>query len=239
VRYNAVAADATTANGRDRNAPNHGISIQTDAGGGNTLSVNTGSRKNLLSVLHDIQPLAGGDFDLVRTGANAWQFRFYAGGLGTDRTSSLVFAKPRGTMADMRYELRRSQEATAAVVGGQGEGEARTFVVRTTGPNYSAANDIETFVAATNVPQGTASETAQLNAAGDARLQELAARPTFSFRPLTTEALRYRRDFELGDRATAYHPRVGSIVVQIVAVEWTWEAGKSAELNIEVEVRDG
>ncbi len=235
ISYNAVTALATAANGRDRSAPDYGISVQADSAGGAALTLATGERKNLLSVLQDIQPIAGGDFDLVKIAANNWQFQFYPGQRGTDRRGTLLFSKQLGNMANVRYERMRSRERTVAAVAGQGEETARRVIIRT-GPNWSASNDNETLVNATDVKPG-ANETAQLSAKGDAMLAELEARAVFAFDILQTESCRYGRDFFLGDLAQAYHPQIGTIDIQITAIEVEYTPGDGERLTVEVAIR--
>ncbi len=235
VSYNAVVAFATTASGRDNSIPDDGITVQADTAGGNVLTLVTGERKNLLSALQDIQPIAGGDFDLIKAAANTWEFRFYVGQRGVDRRGTLLFSKQLGNMANVRYERMRSREKTVAAVAGQGEGAARKIVMRT-GPSYSATNYSETLINATDVKPGTA-ETAQLSARGDAALAEYRARTVFSFDVLQTQSCRYGRDFSLGDLAESYHPRVGTIGVQITAVEIEYTPGDGEQLSVEVAFR--
>jgi len=231
VRFNATTAEATTANGRLRNAPDYAVSAAADAAGGNVISVRPGAYRNLLQALQRVQPITGLDFDLIRAGANAWEFRAYAGQRGTDRRSTLTFSRELGTMRNVTYAVQRSAERTVAAVGGKGEGAAREVVIRATGPNYAAGNDIETWVEATDADAGA---TAVLNARGDAALDDLAARPTFDFAIAPTESVRYGVDFEVGDLCRARHPRIGVIDVQIMAVEV--EAELDGE-RISVEVR--
>jgi len=86
------------------------------------------------------------------------------------------------------------------------------------------------------VEQGSATEVAQLNARGDAALAGLEAQPVFPFDVAPTESCRYGVHFDLGDLATAYHPRIGTIDVQITAVEVEHDAGSEAGEAIRVEV---
>jgi hypothetical protein len=82
-------------------------------------------------------------------------------------------------------------EATVAIVGGDGEGSAREFVV-VTGPNFTPDyNDIETFVNGVN--QGTS-----LTDAGTIRMREMRARDDFGFGVRQTTGFRYGRDFVIG-----------------------------------------
>jgi hypothetical protein len=86
VNYNA-AASATTGNGRKRNGAITGLTVAADTAAGSTVSWYC-AQANLLETLQDLAHIAGGDFDLVKTSATAWQFRWYTGQLGTDRTAS-------------------------------------------------------------------------------------------------------------------------------------------------------
>lgn len=224
VSSNAVAATATVAAGRDRQAPDYGVSVAADAAGGNTVSWNCGQRRNLLVELQELQRVAGGDLDLVRTGANSWEFRFYAGQRGTDKSATLVFARERGNLAGLRYTRNREIERTAALIGGQGEGAVRRTRTRT-GAGYSAANDVETFVDARQ-----ALTDAELDAAGDAALDAAAARDQFTATLIQTVGCRYGPapgHFELGDLATVFYPRVGAVVQQISAIEVRYAPGQS------------
>lgn len=224
VQYNAVVADATTANGRDRQAPGYGIALQADAAGGNTISWNCGQRRNLLVELQELARIAGGDLDLIKTAANTWELRFYAGQRGTDKTATLVFARERGNLRNLKYSRNREREATAAIVGGQGEEALRRLRART-GAGYAAANDIETFVDARQ-----AATDAELDAAGDAALDALRSRDQFSAELIQTPSCRYGPSpghFELGDLVTVVYPRVGAIQQVISAIEVGYAPGSN------------
>lgn len=206
VKYNITSSATTGAPGRTRagtNWPAGNISIDTDAGGGNTIDWYCAG-DNLLETLQALAKVAGGDFDLVKT-ANPldWKFHFYPGQLGTDRSATLTFAVGRGNMAEPAYELDREDEATVAIVGGEGTGSARTFVTRTSSA-FGTTNDIEIFVNGSNNPTSGG-----LNAAGDKRLAEHQAREEFRFGLLQTDSCVYQRDFGLGDLATAVNPFTG------------------------------
>ena len=103
---------------------------------------------------------------MLLTGARAWEFRYYPGQLGTDRTSTVIFSLNRGNMASPRLTRERRNAATVAIVGGQGEESDRAVVVRT-GANYSVDWDVETFYNASSF-----STDEGLNSAGDAVLIE-------------------------------------------------------------------
>jgi len=212
-----LTSSGTTGDGRVRTAPQPGITVEADGAGGNTLTYAC-AWANVLGALQDIARIGGGDFDLVQSGAAAWQFTWHAGQLGTDRSASVTFSLAHGNMASPVYTLARSEERTVAIVGGQGEEAARATAVRT-GTNYHVTtNNIETFVQASD-----RDSTAGLQAAGDARLDELRARPAFRFSIIETPATVYNRDFYLGDLVTAryrdaaYTVKVKGVTVSLAA----------------------
>jgi len=137
-----------------------------------------------------------------------WQFRTYAL-LGVDRTATVKFSMSWGNMENPSLTGGGLDEATVAIVGGEGEEAARAFAIRT-GPNYVANyNDIEVFVNAAQQVSGS------LNAAGDARLKELRAREDFVFDTLQGGAYRYGRDYcaagAMGDKVTVTYAEASVI----------------------------
>src|SRR5690606_30648784 len=131
VTYNATSS-GTTADGRIRNVATGGltITVEADGGGGNTVDWYC-AHDHLLETLQKLARIAGGDFDLIKTAATTWDFKFYDGQRGTDRSSSVIFSLDHGNMARPRYQIDRREERTVAIVGGGGEGDDRTFVTRT------------------------------------------------------------------------------------------------------------
>ncbi len=204
VDYNATA-NATTANGRERDGEITGVTVESGSGGGNTLDWYC-AWKNLLTALQEIAEVAGGDFDLVKTGAAAWEFRWYLGQLGMDRSATITFSIGYDNMSQPHFRDERLQEKTVAIVGGQGSGGSRDIEIRT-GTNYSAANDIELFVDARDVD---ASDTAALQDRGDQRLSDIEAIDLFSFDAQQTAAVAYGRDYFLGYIVSVLSPFSGS-----------------------------
>jgi hypothetical protein len=228
VTYNATAS-ATTANGRKRDGAITGVSVQADGGGGNSLTWRCFG-DNLLETLQELAPLAGGDFDLVQTGANTYEFRWYAGQLGTDRTATVTFSEGNGTMGEWEYEYMRLEEGTVACVWGQGEESEREYVTRT-GPDYSVDNDREIFVDANDIKSG---DTAGLNARGDSKLDEARARERLRFKVHQTPATLFGKHYFLGDLATAVHPVTGAaIVVKVWAVSLGLSSDGKETLDVE------
>lgn len=226
VDYNA-GPQATAANGRKRDGTITGIAIEADASGGNTLSHWGCAWDNLLETLQGLAQVGGGDFDLIRTGANAFEFRWYTGQRGTDRTSTVKFALNLGNMEQPEYEEDRLDEKTVAIVGGQGEGAARTIEIRT-GDDYSASNDIEMFL---NASQYTTA--AGLQTAGDEALKDRKAKRSFGFKPLQTPATFYGKHYFLGDLVSARYGNVsGTFKLQGVTVAAKANVGEEIDVAL-------
>lgn len=211
VSYNA-GAQATTGNGRKRNGGLTGLTVEADSARGSSVTWYC-AQDRLLESLQKLAPLAGGDFDLVKTSNTAWQFRWgvwsYVNGslaAASDRSASVIFALDRGNMAGVRYSQKRIDEKTVACVWGQGEGAGRDYVSRT-GANYGAANDIEMYVDAKDVDFG---DTAGLNARGDQRLAENEALTEFEFTAVQAPSTLYGVHYYLGDTVSAVNPVTGA-----------------------------
>ena len=226
VAYNA-GANATTANGRIRNGAIPGITVQADGGSGRTISIGC-AYANLLETLQKVAAIGGGDFDLVKTGAATYEFRWHAGQRGTDRTAEVLFALERDNMADPEYTYDRLAEATVAIGAGQGEGADREVVVRT-GPDYAAGNDIEVFADARG------SETAAgVASSADARLDEARARQRFGFRVVQTPGCAYGVHYGLGDLVRAQYGPV-NVVQKVTGVTVNLDKRGAEQIDVETE----
>lgn len=237
VKYNATGS-GTTGDGRIRNATSAGvlsglatISNQADGGGGNSLDWYC-ALDNLLASLQKLARVAGGDFDLIKTGAATWEFRWYAGQRGTDRSATVTFSLGYGNMATPRSRYSRLDEKTVAIVGGGGSGAARTFVTRT-GANYGSSNDIEMFVDA----RGEGTGTAALNAKGDEKLDLVQARQEFTYRVLQTPASAYGLHYcvtgDIGDLVKGRFDTTEA-TQKIMAVEVASDADRVETVDIEL-----
>lgn len=222
VTYNATAA-ATVANGRwtDGAWSDRTITVQADAAGGATLSLPCHG-DNLLETLADICKIGvgGGDFDLVRTGGTTWEFRWYLGQRGVNRSSSVLFATEFGNMAEPWYSESRIGEKTVAVAAGQGEKAERRTRTRT-GPNWAAANDIETFV-----DDKSAKTDAELDLSADKRLAEKRAKLEYGFQILQTRSTAYGLHYcvngDIGDLVKARYFGIETIQkIDRVTVEYS------------------
>ncbi len=221
-----------------------GFTIQPDGGAGSNWEGNKPYRP-LLATLREIADATGVDFDVVATAAATFQFQAKAEPLGLDRTTTgldpttglnaagnapLVFSLDYDNMGRPNYTLHRIQEITAAIVLGQGGEGNRVLVERTSGAvGDSPWNRIE---AVKNANQDDAA--AALDARGDAFLQELQARESFSFDALQVPSTLYGRDFFMGDRVTARYQTIERDY-QIVAVNVRVQEGVE-EIAIEVSI---
>lgn len=228
-----ITSAATTANGRIRAGtawPATVISVEADSGLGASQEWWC-AQDLLLESLQKLAAIGGGDFNLVKTAANAFEFRFYDQTLGTDRIDEIVFSLGYGNLKEPVYSYNRMREVTAVVVGGQGEEASREFVTRT-GADYGAANDIEGFVSATEVEVGN---TDGLNAFGDQQLSELRAREEYEFGVIQTPACRFGVEYFLGDLVTAVNPYTGVSSTQKIAAV-TMNLGKRGDVVFVVEM---
>lgn len=232
VDYNA-GANATTVNGRIRAGTITGISCEADGAAGNSVDWFCAT-DNLMETLQKLATVAGGDFDLIKTAAQAWEFRWYTGQRGTDRSATVIFALERGNMALPRYRKNRISEKTVVVVGGPGQEAEREFVVRT-GADYAASNDVEVFLNATN-----RTTTAGLQAVGDAKADETRARDEFSFEVLQTPACLYGLHYcvagVIGDLVTAKWGDV-SATEKIRGVTVTYQSGGQEKIDPQMEAQ--
>lgn len=231
VRYNAASL-ATVANGREINAAIPGLSAGSDPDSGPLRDWNC-AWSNLLSELQKLQPLSGGDFDIVKTGPQAWTWQFFPGQRGSDKTSTVIFAIERGNITNVRYTRTRSQSRTVAVVGGPGETTERRIRVRLSA-SHSASNHIETFVDARNA--GEVATNATLDARGDAALDAARPRPILSYDVLQVPSCLYGQHYGVGD-LVQYRVFDASGVQQVRGVSISYQPGRTIE-EIGVELRD-
>lgn len=232
VDYNA-GPNATAANSRERDGAITGLSIQTDGANGNTIDWYCAWR-NLLQELQAIARIGGGDFDLIKTGATTYEFRWYTGQRGTDRTASVLFALEYGNMKNPRYTHDRVDEKTVAVVAGEGQESNRTIVVRT-GDDYSASNDVETYLDGRRFKT-----TAGLQSWGDDRLDQLKARQELEFDPVQVEGSIYGLDYcvsgALGDLVKARYDGI-EVTKKIAGVSITLDKQGDERVDLELETQ--
>jgi hypothetical protein len=233
VSYNA-GSNATAANGRVRDGITSGklsniwtISNQADGAAGNSKSWSC-AWDNLLGTLQALAKAgAGGDFDLIKTAATTFEFRWYTGQRGTNRTASVIFSLDRGNMANPQYTYSRQSEATVAIVAGQGDGSSRVVVTRN-GADQSSSNDIEAFVDGRSY-----STTAALQAIGDKAMFDRRARASLNYEVLQVPNAYYGKDYFVGDLVTARY--LGSSFTQKVnAVNVAFDQSGNERITVEM-----
>lgn len=231
VTYNAVAASATTGNGRDVSIAGAGVSVAADAAGGTSREWTANRSRTLLAELQALALVAGGDFDLVHLTSTTREFRFYPGQRGTDRTATAIFSKGYDNIDNIAFKRIRSTERTIALVAGEGTGTART-TASTTGANYSASNYKELFVDARDMRDAT---TAALQARGTQRLDELLSRDVFTFDVIQTESSYYGGSYDFGDLVTAVRPDGVAVIQQIYRVTLNWQESGREDIKVELQ----
>jgi hypothetical protein len=209
VKLNATAAATTTA-GRLRNGAISVLSAEAAGTAGNTLDWQC-AYDNLLETLQTLAQAGGGDFDVVQTGDAAFEWRWYDGQLGTDRSATVTFALEYGNMAAPEYDYDRRNEVGIVVVLGQGEESSRATVICTSGDS-----DVELTADARDV-----TTTAGLSARGEAKLVNNAAVQEFGFATVRTESCLYGLHYFLGDLVTARYGPVVEVTRKVTGVSVT------------------
>lgn len=224
--YN-LGSSATTANGRLLSGVLTGATTAATGGNGNTISLSV-SGQNLLAAMQRVQEVAGGDFDLVFTAPATYTYTWYTGQRGTDRSASVIFSVANGTIGSLRIVVDRIADATAAIVAGQGEGATRSFVIRpATAPTGLDLREV--WVDARN--QSTTNEYTE---SGDIILAEAERqRGRVEAKILQSEALRYGREYFLGDLVSVY---TGSTTltrkVQSIGIRFASDGSESIDVGL-------
>lgn len=226
VNFNC-AGNATAAGGRLRDGVITGLSIQGTTTTSNLIDWNCFA-DNVLESIQKICQIGGGDVDLVKTGATTWEFRWYAGQLGTDRTATVKFSLDRGNMGDPVYTYDRIDEKTVCIAGGKGEGADREFVIAT-GPDYVAgSNDYEVFYNGSGK-----NSTDELTDAANQRIRALKAEKVFDFDVLQNNSTVLDRDYFLGDLVNVINPFTAESLTRKVQYEAiTLQAGQDDSIDV-------
>jgi len=178
----------------------YGLTIQADAGGGIARGPWNKQYQNLLDVVQEIRSTGGGDFDVVGTGPAAFDFRWYEGQRGKNRTATVLFALDRGNMQQPELTIAHQDEITAVLVGGRGQESNRQLVWRTDPTRIATSlwGRRERFRDARQED-----ETAGLETLGDAFLKEGTPKESLTFVPLQTPGCLLGKDYFFGDLVTA------------------------------------
>lgn len=243
VNYNCTV-NASTANGRQRNgnlSPGMGIdlSIEADGGGGNLLSA-TFKGGNLLSSLQKLADQAAGDFALIWNGSNDFEFQFYAGQLGDDKSSGaerVLFSLANNTMRNPRIK-RSGAAGTVAISAGAGKGVLRE-ISEVFGSDYAADYDLEIFV---DARQEVTDEGRVYR--GGLKLDEKRIREELTFNVIQTGNQFYspisitgRKTFKAGDLVLCVYGTEEIRKIESVKVYWNSPSSDDA-FNVDVITRE-
>jgi len=176
-----------------------GLSVEADSAKGNTVNISA-PYKGLYETCRDVAAVGGGDFAIVGVGDALFEFRWYNGQLGTDRTATVRFSYELGNMATPEVALLRQDEVSAVLVAGQGEGSARVTEWRTDATRIALStwNRIERYMDARDV-----GAQAGLQARGDAALEDGTPRNALSFTPAQLPSCAFDVHYFLGDKVSA------------------------------------
>lgn len=201
VRENA-GPDATIANGRFREVATP-INVQADGATGSTWA-GARAHNNLLDVLQELAQFGSVDFAVVRTSGVVFEFRTYFPRYGLDRRLSTggsnahVFSPDMGNVSTPSFTKTRTDEVSSVTVLGQGEDEARSFVVEEGGTaGDSPWNDVEIILDSRNEDDATGLDVTAL-----VQLDNGMPRTELVFNVFQTDGSRYGRDYAIGDWIT-------------------------------------
>lgn len=195
--YN-IGSLATTAQGRILSGVITGMSTSASSGAGTALTLDC-SMKPLFTTMQETAITGGGDIDLLYTAPASWSLVWYTGQRGTDRTATVILSVPTGTIQELIISTERVQDFNTVVIGGAGVNKARIYATRPaslpTGLNsreiYSDAKSTGNVSTASMQQQGTVLIQKQNR-----------RRVTYRAKLLQNGALRYGRDYFLGDLVT-------------------------------------
>lgn len=129
-----------------------------------------------------------------------------------DKTSTVVFSLERGNLASFSYK-RTAPTATHAMVGGDGEGVARTYLERSAGALEATWGRIEDDL----VDSRNGDTAAELGQSADQALSEGAGTTALSVTPIDLETQQYGEHYQVGDKVTVLLDSIGPMADVVVA----------------------
>lgn len=189
-----VTEDALAANDRLRDATQiRGLTDDGSVAGSALVNYSVNPGRSVLEFLQELAPICNFDFDVVyESSASVFHVHQYAGQLGDDLSASILFDLALDNASKANYTGDKLREKTVAIVGGPGDGAARTFSVRY-GANYATTNEYEIYVDARS------NDTSELDDIGDAALAKYQARAQVQAQIRDSHGWQYARDYNLGD----------------------------------------
>jgi prophage tail gpP-like protein len=168
------------------------LTVEPSAGLG---AIITGrARFHTLLELSQSLALAGGNlgFRAVQLGSGI-VFQVYQ---LADKSNSVYFSPLLGNLRDFEY-TSQNPETNSAIVGGGGEGTARILIAKSDSDSLAEFWRSETFI-----DRRDTTDTAELNQALDEELKQNAEKTSLSISPIDTDALKFGRDYQLGDKVS-------------------------------------
>lgn len=184
VRVNIVAGSAVASRVRP------GITVAPATGLGSSVT----GRPRFSNLLEEIQNLAtngGVGFRMVQQGQNI-EFQVFA---PQDRSNEVFLSRELGNLAEYEYTARRPK-ANYLLVGGGGEGTARTF--------FELADDAQVAkwgrIEGEFIDQRQTSATDELRQKAVEVMAESNESAGLTVKPIDTDGLMFGRDYDLGDK---------------------------------------
>lgn len=225
-----LGASATTANGRIKSGVISGMATAGTSGTGTVQSIAC-AYQNVLSVMQKLAETGGGDFDLIWTpGQIAWDFNWYLGQRGTNRTSTVVLSVDNGTLASARIIDDRIEDFTSVIIGGGGENLARRVTTRPS-PLPTGVADREFFMDARNQAKATLT---QLQIMAQRRLNSQARlRRRYEVAILQNGSYLYGRNYFFGDKISLDVLGI-RYTVKVRAVTLDFQSNGAEQVSIEL-----
>jgi hypothetical protein len=168
------------------------ITTETDKGLG-AIVIGRARFQTLLDLFVSLS-LAGGDLGFKVIQVNkALQFQVYQ---SKDNTQSVVFSPLLGNLLDFEY-TDADPETNYLIIGGQGEGTARTFIEQGDSNGISTYGRSESFL-----DRRDTSDTNELIQAADEELTQKANKTSLSITPIDTDGVSFGSDYNLGDKVS-------------------------------------
>lgn len=149
----------------------------------------------LIDLLRELALPEGLGFRVVPNGnSGEIEFQVYA---PEDKTSSVTFSRELETLSEASYESAAS-EVNYVVVGGSGEGTARTVFEKPNSDEMNTWGRIESFV-----DRRDTADTTELEQKADETLAEGVGKTNLSLVPIDLPHQQYLTHYSLGDRVSA------------------------------------
>lgn len=146
----------------------------------------------LLALLQELATAGGIGFQLRQSGTSL-VFSAYQ---PTDRSTTVQFSLELGNLAGYDYEVT-APEATYALIGGDGEGTARTIIETYDPATLAAYGRNEVFIDRRDTTDPT-----EMTQAGQTHLVEHGEQAKLSITPIDTPQMMFGAQYNLGDQVT-------------------------------------